>query len=307
MTSSSMLPSGSLVALLDDFVHEPRIAYFSMEIALRNEIPTYSGGLGVLAGDTIRAAADMELPMVAVSLISHDGYFHQEIDADGRQPVILLDTDLEENHPDDRPITHFLYGNGEAYRLKQEMVLGIGGIRLLQNVIPVVYLPNYGMDTAQAMVAGVDTWINTPLPPREASGTSGMKAACNGVPNLSVLDGWWIEGCLEGITGWAVGGGPETDDGSDAASLYEKLEHTVLPLYHRDRAGWIAAMQGAIAKNASFLNSHRMMRRYATETYVRWEYPPRGRCAVAQQTAKSHGSASQTFEKPSSICHVLAT
>jgi starch phosphorylase len=561
-----------------EFTHEPRIAYFSMEIALRSEIPTYSGGLGVLAGDTVRAAADMELPMVAVTLISHQGYFRQEIDPsgrqiehpdawdptkwtvgltakvavtieqrdvwvggrlyvheghmNGRQPVILLDTDLDENHPDDRTITHFLYGGDEAYRLKQEMVLGIGGIRLLralgfeirqyhmneghsallplellrryayapeelrpgespydlprvrdlccftthtpveaghdrfdyrlvdrvmepmietatlkqlagendlnmtrlalnlseyingvakrhaeisrgmfpgyrvhavtngvhpfrwtsasfralydkylpgwchepellvradccladdevwaahlackrvlvdrvasltsvrldpelpvlgfarrmtaykrpdllftdlerlraiaqqspfqvvlagkahprdaggkqliatlhrhmrdlQDVIRVVYLPDYGMELAQTMVAGVDVWLNTPLPPREASGTSGMKAAFNGVPNLSVLDGWWIEGCIEGITGWAVGNSEAVSDGEDAASLYRKLEQTVLPLYHQDRPGWINVMKGAITKNASFFNSHRMMRRYATEAYIR--------------------------------------
>jgi len=564
--------------MLDEFIHEPRIAYFSMEIALRSEIPTYSGGLGVLAGDTIRAAADMELPMVAVTLISHQGYFRQEIDPsgrqiehpdswdpakwtvgltakvavtieqrnvwvggrlyvheghmNGRQPVILLDTDFDENHPDDRTITHFLYGGDETYRLKQEMVLGIGGIRLLRalgfdvrqyhmneghsallplellrryayapeelrpgespydvprvrdlccftthtpveaghdrfdyrlvdrvmgtmvdtatlkklageddlnmtslalnlseyingvakrhaeisramfpgyrvhavtngvhpffwasacfrslydkylpgwchepellvradcclpddevwsahqackqtlvdrvasltsvhldpelpvlgfarrmtaykrpdllfsdlerlraiaqqspfqvvlagkahprdaggkqlietlhrhmrdlkDVIRVAYLPDYGMELAQIMVAGVDVWLNTPLPPREASGTSGMKAAFNGVPNLSVLDGWWIEGCIEGITGWAVGNSEAVSDNEDARSLYRKLEQTVLPLYHGDRKGWIAVMKGAITKNASFFNSHRMMRRYATEAYIR--------------------------------------
>jgi starch phosphorylase len=142
-------------------------------------------------------------------------------------------------------------------------------MRDLQDVIRVVYLPDYGMELAQTMVAGVDVWLNTPLPPREASGTSGMKAAFNGVPNLSVLDGWWIEGCIEGITGWAVGNSEAVSDGEDAASLYRKLEQTVLPLYHQDRPGWINVMKGAITKNASFFNSHRMMRRYATEAYIR--------------------------------------
>ncbi len=560
--------------MLEEFIHEPRIAYFSMEIALRNDIPTYSGGLGVLAGDTLRSAADLELPMVAVTLVSRAGYFRQEIDAsgrqiehpdhwdpahwtaslaakvgltiqgrtvwvggwlyvleghmNGRQPVILLDTDLEENRPEDREITHYLYGGDQTYRLKQEMVLGIGGIRLLQalgvtvrqyhmneghsallalellrryayppedlrpgespydlprvrelccftthtpveaghdrfdyalvhelmgdvveeatlrrlagdedlnmtrlalnlseyvngvakrhaevsrsmfpgyrvhaitngvhpftwtsvgfrelfdarlpgwchepdlllrvdcclddgvvweahqgakqrlmervaqasgvklhpewpilgfarrmtaykrpdllfadlrrlqamaqrwpfqvvlsgkahprdeegkrlietlhghmralaGTIPVAYLPDYDLEIAQAMVAGVDVWLNTPLPPLEASGTSGMKAAFNGVPNLSVLDGWWIEGCIEGVTGWAVG----DSTGGDAAALYDKLERQVLPLYYQDSPGWIAVMKGAITKNASFFNSHRMMRRYATEAYIR--------------------------------------
>jgi starch phosphorylase len=564
--------------MLDEFIHEPRIAYFSMEIALRNEIPTYSGGLGVLAGDTLRSAADLELPMVAVTLVSRKGYFRQEIDAagrqteqpdtwepeqwatplaakvalniggrqvwvggwlyileghmNGRQPVILLDTDLEENRPEDRSITDSLYGGDDTNRLRQEMVLGIGGIRLLQasgfevrqyhmneghsallalellhrhtfpaedlrpgespydlprvrelccftthtpaetghdrfdyslvnslmkttvdeatlkqlagenslnmtrlalnlseyvngvakqhaevsrsmfpgyrvhaitngvhpytwtsesfrklfdahllgwchepellvradccladqdvweahqyakrqlinrvvsltsvqldidvpvlgfarrmtaykrpdllfsdldrlkdiarrwpfqivlagkahpqdeggkqfikvlhthmrelaGEIPVAFLPDYDLETAQAMVAGVDVWVNTPLRPLEASGTSGMKATFNGVPNLSVLDGWWIEGCIEGITGWSIGNSGSANGDADARALYDKLEHKVLPLYHEDCAGWIAVMKGAIAKNASFFNSHRMMRRYATEAYTR--------------------------------------
>ncbi len=564
--------------MLDEFIHEPRVAYFSMEIALRSEIPTYSGGLGVLAGDTVRSATDLELPMVAVSLVSRAGYFRQEIDTQGRQlehpatwdpkrwaqpldakiavpidgrtvwigawlyvlegsmggrqPVLLLDTDLNENSSDDREITHYLYGGDNTYRLKQEIVLGIGGVRLLQAVgftirhfhmneghsallglelmrrftypveelrpgesrydlprvrdlcsftthtpveaghdrfpydmvqrvldndfdieeirrlagedslnmtrlalnlseyvngvakkhaevsnamypgykvhaitngvhpfvwanehfrqlydhylagwchepqllmradccipdvaiweahvqakqqliervqtltgvtlkpeipllgfarrmtaykrpdllftdlgrlkqiarsqpfqivlagkahpqddngkhlieqlcaharelagtITVVYLPEYDMALAQALTAGVDVWLNTPLPPLEASGTSGMKAAFNGVPNLSVLDGWWIEGCIEGVTGWAIGDTAGMPD-NNARVLYDKLEQVVLPLYYdADHGGWIRVMKGAISKNASYFNSHRMMRRYATEAYAR--------------------------------------
>jgi starch phosphorylase len=565
--------------MLDEFTHTPRIAYFSMEIALANAIPTYSGGLGVLAGDTVRSAADLEVPMVAVTLVSRMGYFRQELDAQGhqrelpepwdpsgtavplnakvvvsiegrrvwvgawvyivkgervgRQPVILLDTDLDENSQEDRQLTDYLYGGDQAYRLKQEIVLGVGGVRLLRaldfevsefhmneghsallavelmrrytfpsrdlqpgeseydiprvreqcnftthtpveagqdrfpyelvrrlfgedyvdfntlkrmggneelnmtrlalnlseyvngvaerhaevsrkmfpgyhvksitngvhpytwtspsfsrlydkhlagwchepellnradcciadaeiweahhqakvaliekitaltgvalnpkvpifgfarrmtaykrpdllfsdlerlkniaqqwpfqlvmagkahphdeggkrlieqiyghlhdvgGVIRGVYLPNYDMEKALAMVAGVDVWINTPLRPLEASGTSGMKAAFNGVPHLSVLDGWWIEGCIEGVTGWAVGDSAESANGNDARSLYDKLENVVLPLYYTDQPGWIAMMKGAICKSASYFNSHRMMRRYATEAYLR--------------------------------------
>jgi glycogen phosphorylase len=592
--------------MLEDFIHEPRVAYFSMEIALRNEIPTYAGGLGVLAGDTVRSAADLALPLVAVSLVSRAGYFRQEIDAQGRQvehpalwdpagfaqpldakiavpiegravwigawlyvleghlgrrqPVLLLDTDLDENRHDDRELTHYLYGGDETYRFKQEIVLGIGGVRLLQalgfkirqyhmneghsallglellrryayspedlrpgeppydiprvrdlcnftthtpveaghdrfsyalvqrvlgnvvdveamkrlaiaadvkrsrlttdesfvdlatfkhlagedslnmtrlalnlseyvngvakrhaevskkmfpgyqvhavtngvhpftwtsepfrtlydrylpswchepelltrvdccipdaavweahqqakqalidrvraltsanlhpkvpilgfarrmtaykrpdllfadldrlkaiaqqrsfqvvlggkahprddggkrlieqlhaqaraleGVVPVVYLPDYDMDIARLLVGGVDIWLNTPLRPLEASGTSGMKAAFNGVPSLSVLDGWWVEGCIEGVTGWAIGNAAGADDG-DARALYDKLEQVVLPLYYgysNDPGGWAKVMKGAISKNASYFNSHRMMRRYATEAYVR--------------------------------------
>ena len=564
--------------MLDEFVHQPRVAYFSMEIALRSEIPTYSGGLGVLAGDTIRSATDLALPMVGVSLVSREGYFRQEIDAagrqverpdpwqpeewaerldakvaveieerpvwiagwlyvvegqgGGRQPVVLLDTDLPENQEDDRAITHRLYGGDAVYRLKQEIVLGVGGVRMLQALgfeirqyhmneghsallgiellrrygfaqaelrpgespwdlprvrelcnftthtpveaghdkfpydlvrrvledlvdpetlkrlggetvlnmtqlalnlseyvngvakrhaevsrrmfpgyrvnaitngvhpftwtspsfrtvydrllpgwrhepeilvradccvpeadlaaahraaketlietvrkrtgvaldpkvailgfarrmtgykrpdllfseperlkaiarrnpiqivlagkahprdvdgkrlieqlhahartlagsVTVAFVPGYDLDLAQQLVAGADVWVNTPLPPLEASGTSGMKAAFNGVPNLSVLDGWWLEGCIEGVTGWGVG--PDgRDPGEHARMLYDKLENAVLPLYYRDGGrGWLGVMKGAIAKNASYFNSHRMMRRYATEVYVR--------------------------------------
>jgi len=578
--------------MLDEFVTLPRVAYFSMEIALRNEIPTYAGGLGVLAGDTLRSAADLSLPLVGVTLVSRAGYFRQEIGADGAQierptgwdpsrwaipldakvavriedrpvwvhawlyviegriggnaPVLLLDTDLAENTAEDRQITHHLYAGDDAYRLKQEMVLGLGGVRILRalgfeisayhmneghsallgvelmrrfayraddvrpgealydlprvrdlcrftthtpveaghdrfpyalvkrlfassvygynnhkvpepdasgaehgpidfktltalggtdelnmtqlalnvsdfvngvakrhaevsarmypgyavraitngvhpytwsapsfrelydryiagwchepellgrvhgipaaqlleahakakqalvaavktltgvgldpqvatlglarrmtaykrpemlftdldrlkaiaqrhplqivlsgkahphdeegkrlivrlhqfahelaGTVSVAYLPDYDLDVALLMVSGVDVWINTPLPPLEASGTSGMKAAFNGVPSLSVLDGWWIEGCIEGVTGWAI---------EDAASLYQKLEQVVLPLYYDptgERREWVRIMTSVIGANASYFNSQRMMRRYATEAYLR--------------------------------------
>ena len=565
--------------MLDEFTHTPHIAYFSMEIALSNAIPTYAGGLGVLAGDTVRSAADLEVPLVAVTLVSRKGYFRQELDAQGRQrelpdpwdpvnaavplnakvvvtiegrsvwvgawlfivkgeragrqPVILLDTDLNENSPDDRQLSYYLYGGDQTYRLKQEIVLGVGGVRLLRALdfevseyhmneghsallavellrrysfpsrdlqagesaydiprvrelcnftthtpveagqdrfpyelvrrlfgedyvdintlkrlggndelnmtrlalnlseyvngvaerhaevsrkmfpgyrvksitngvhpytwtcpgfsrlydkhltgwchepelliradccisdaevweahrqakaaliekiaglagvnlnpkVPIfgfarrmtaykrpdllfsdlerlkgiaeqwpfqlvmagkahprdeggkrlieeihthlreldgtvrgVFLPNYDMEQALALVSGVDVWINTPLRPLEASGTSGMKAAFNGVPHFSVLDGWWIEGCIEGVTGWAVGDSTESANGNDAISLYDKLENVVLPLYYTNQPGWIAVMKGAICKSASYFNSHRMMRRYATEAYLR--------------------------------------
>ncbi|MGE0082018.1 MAG: alpha-glucan family phosphorylase [Thiohalomonadaceae bacterium] len=565
------LPAGDV---LEPFVHQPCVAYFSMEIALRSSIPTYAGGLGVLAGDTLRSAADLLVPMVGVTLLSRAGYFRQELDGQGRQselpdywdpdtctkrlrakiaigiggrevwiaghlyiiegnmggraPVILLDTDLEENHPDDRTLTHFLYGGDAEYRLRQECVLGIGGVRMLHalgftinqyhmneghsallvlellkrhtyapedlrpgeimydlprvrdlcnftthtpveaghdkfpydlvarvldefrdehtlrslagteslnmtrlalnaseyvngvakshvatsremfpgyslrsitngvhpytwagtamrlvfdreqpawchepellvnadriaddalwnahmdqkralcdfvaattgrtldpnrctlgfarrmtgykrpalifsdldrlrsiaarhpfqivmagkahprdeggkeaiveihraaqalgDAVPVVFLPDYDMDLAARMVSGVDVWLNNPLPPQEASGTSGMKAALNGVPNLSVLDGWWVEGWVEGITGWAIGEGGETDH---VQALYRKLEERVLPLYYGSREGWVRVMKGAITRNASFFNSHRMLRRYVTEAYMR--------------------------------------
>jgi len=565
-----------------ELTKEPKIAYFSMEIGIQNDIPTYSGGLGVLAGDTIRTAADLKLPMIAVTLISKKGYFKQEIDENGKQTelpnswdpfkymtllptrisvqiegrdvtvqawlykvrsltggsiaVFFLDTDIEENMPEDKEITFYLYGGDLAYRLKQEIILGIGGVRMLhelgfemkkyhmneghsslltiellnmykrpieevwderlvwdierikdlcvftthtpveaghdkfpyelikrimgelipfdvlkelggkdhlnmtllglnlseyingvakkhmevsRNMFPgyeiasitngvhsyawtfdsfkrlydkylpgwanepelfvrigrvpddeiwkahmeakknlfdyikmetgteldletlttgfarrataykrpnllfsnierlekigagklqivyagkahpqddagkriiekifslkerlkdkikMVYLKNYDMEIALKLVSGVDIWLNTPLRPLEASGTSGMKAAHNGVLNFSVLDGWWIEGHIEGFTGWSIGPSPtetkltENMDTRDADDLYNKLEYIIIPLFYNDRLTWVRMMQNAIGKNAYYFNSHRMMRRYVTEAYIR--------------------------------------
>ncbi|UCD36629.1 MAG: alpha-glucan family phosphorylase [Nitrospiraceae bacterium] len=569
--------------ILDKYTTEPKIAYFSMEIGLRDEIPTYSGGLGVLAGDTVKSAADLCLPFVAVTLISRKGYFLQEIDNQGHQiehpaewdpsrllkksaekisvtiegrkvsvqawvyfvesprggssiPVIYLDTDLPENTAGDRSLTDQLYGGDDSYRLKQEMILGIGGVRMLRKlgfqikkyhmneghaafltlellhefkkdiesvwdeshiwdtervkdlcvftthtpveaghdkfsydlydrmfggyfpknilqklagekalnmtllgfnlsmyvngvakkhgevsqsmfpgyqinaitngvhsytwtsehmkklfdtylpgwanepeifvrvgVIPdeelwaahseakkelidyvnsstgagmdyntltigfarrataykradllfsdlerlerigsgriqiiyagkahpkdtvgkqliekifsykkrlkdrirIAFVQNYNMGIALKLVSGVDIWLNTPLRPLEASGTSGMKASHNGVMNFSVLDGWWIEGHIEGFTGWSIGPAPKeiAPDNNmnkiDANDLYDKLENTIIPLYYNDRKKWIRMMQNAIGKNAYYFNTHRMMRRYVTEAYIR--------------------------------------
>ena len=561
--------------LLDHFASHAHIAYFSMEIALRSEIHTYSGGLGVLAGDTVRSCADLELPVVFVTLVSRAGYFRQEIDADGRQsehpdwweperwctplnamvavniedrpvwvrpwlyihtcplaydiPVLLLDTDLEQNSSEDRSLTHSLYGGDDAYRLKQEIILGIGGTRLLRALgfeirtyhlneghaalltlellnqnrraadqdssdgayeigpvreacvftthtpveaghdrfsydlferflpgfiphdtlkryagagdlnmtrlalnlseyingvarrhaqttekmfpgyriravtngvhvgtwahdafarlydsnfaswrhepeilvralqlpddeiwrchqtakadlielvrkakgisldpnLPVigfarrmtgykrplllfsdlkrlrdmaarhpfqvvmagkahpkdfegkeairglhevlgqlagqvagVYLPDYNLDVAKILTAGCDVWLNTPQPPMEASGTSGMKAALNGVLNLSTLDGWWIEAHIEGVTGWSIGTDDVGSHEDDAKELHEKLSGTVLPLFYDDPARWRAMMKQSIGNIASYFNSQRMMRRYASEAYL---------------------------------------
>jgi starch phosphorylase len=135
--------------------------------------------------------------------------------------------------------------------------------------IAAAFLPNYHMGLAAKLVAGSDVWLNSPLPPYEASGTSGMKAAFNGVLNLSVLDGWWVEGWEEGVTGWAIGNDSDPPDASaHAAELYSKLEGTVLPLYYLDRSRWIWMMKQAIGKIGSVFNSQRMMRRYTTEAYV---------------------------------------
>ncbi|HEY6828813.1 MAG TPA: alpha-glucan family phosphorylase [Gemmatimonadaceae bacterium] len=562
------------------------VAYFSMEIALDTAIPTYSGGLGVLAGDTLRSAADLALPLVGITLLHRKGYFEQHLDADGNQsesavqwnpeqvlepvdatasvqiegrtvhlrawkysvrgvtgheiPVYLLDTQLPENDERDRRLTDSLYGGDSRYRLCQEIVLGMGGASLLraldvheglyhlneghsalltlcllewqldgrqpfeldesdieevrrrtvftthtpvpaghdrfplelvrevlgeqhvvlleaahcvdagelnmthvalrlarfvngvamkhrevsQGMFPnfpvdaitngvhamtwtspafqrlfdrripewrtdnlylryavgiplaeiraahaeakkamiamiaertgatldpkaftigfarratpykradlvfadptrlaeiassvgpiqivfggkahpndaggkdlirriyaasaslagsvsVVYVENYEMNIAARIVAGVDLWLNNPMKPLEASGTSGMKAALNGVPSLSVLDGWWIEGHVEGVTGWSIGGlDPEGDQSKDAMEIYLKLERVILPLYYGLPFAYAEVMRSAIALNGSFFNTQRMV-----EQYVRNAYFPEATLTLAE-------------------------
>jgi starch phosphorylase len=142
-------------------------------------------------------------------------------------------------------------------------------LRQIRDDIPSIYVADYDTEIALRLVGGTDIWLNTPLRPLEASGTSGMKAAFNGVPSLSILDGWWVEGCIEGINGWAIGDPLDTASSHDQEAMYRKLEDTVLPLYHDDRTAWTAVMKGAITKSASYFNSQRMMRRYVSEAYMR--------------------------------------
>ncbi len=145
---------------------------------------------------------------------------------------------------------------------------------LLKNTIRIVYLENYDLELAKLITSGVDLWLNTPQPPLEASGTSGMKAALNGVPSLSVLDGWWIEGHIEGVTGWRIGEAGRGREGgqdraNDAASLYDKLERVILPMFYRDRDRYVEVMRHAIALNGSFFNTQRMLQQYVLNAYFR--------------------------------------
>ena len=140
--------------------------------------------------------------------------------------------------------------------------------KALAPTVPVVYLDNYDMNLGKLMCAGVDLWLNTPLRPQEASGTSGMKAALNGVPSLSILDGWWLEGHVEHVTGWAIGNdGSLEDHTTEAASLYEKLEEVILPLYYRRPWDYIRVRRSAIAINGSFFNTQRMVAQYLINAY----------------------------------------
>ena len=155
--------------------------------------------------------------------------------------------------------------------------------RALAGTVTVVYLENYGMDLAALLVAGVDVWLNNPVAPHEASGTSGMKAALNGVPSLSVLDGWWVEGHIEGITGWAIGsdlgagadlpiGDPEVDR-ADGAELYRVLQQVVAPLHYGHPDEFAAVRRSAIALNGSFFTTQRMVAEYAARAYRRALHP----------------------------------
>jgi glycogen phosphorylase len=160
-------------------------------------------------------------------------------------------------HPQDSP--------GKA--LIQDVIEA--GRKLSGDMLRIVYLENYGWDLGALLTAGVDVWINTPRRPYEASGTSGMKAAMNGVPSLSILDGWWIEGCIEGVTGWAIEDG--ATDAEEAGSLYSKLEKSVVPLYRDAPEKWARMMRTTLAFNGSYFNTNRMVKQYNRNAY----YPVR--------------------------------
>lgn len=149
--------------------------------------------------------------------------------------------------------------------------------KILKKLVTVVYLEDYGMELAKLLCAGVDLWLNTPVAPFEASGTSGMKAAINGVPSLSVMDGWWLEGHIEGVTGWAIGGDPGAGrrvpvgnpevDAADATELYRVLHDVVAPMFYKDPDAFTAVRQGAMAFNGSFFTTQRMVSEYAAAAY----------------------------------------
>jgi glucan phosphorylase len=272
---------------------QARVASFSMEVALASHIPTYSGGLGVLAGDMLRAAADLRVPMVGVTLVHRQGYLDQELGADGNQTerpapwapdawatelparvsvelegrqvqvrayqydvkgasggvvsVLLLDTDLPENSEADRRLTGELYGGDGCYRLMQEAVLGIGGVRLLR-ALGCSSLERFHMNEGHAALLALD-----------------------GVPSLSILDGWWLEGHVEGVTGRAIGSRSQARTGPDgvldAENLYEQLERVILPLYYERPDEYLDVMRHAMALTGSFFNTHRMLQQYLTRAY----------------------------------------
>ncbi|MGB7134855.1 MAG: alpha-glucan family phosphorylase [Acidobacteriaceae bacterium] len=137
--------------------------------------------------------------------------------------------------------------------------------QLRESALKVVYLENYEWKLGALLTGGVDLWVNTPRRPYEASGTSGMKAALNGVPSLSILDGWWIEGWIEGVTGWAID--DHDEESGEANSMYEHLEKVILPLFYGDTGQWRRIMRSTIALNGSFFNTQRMLEQYVINAY----------------------------------------
>src|ERR1700736_1551394 len=149
--------------------------------------------------------------------------------------------------------------------------------KALRKAVPVVFLDDYNMEIGGKITSGVDLWLNTPQYPLEASGTSGMKAALNGIPSLRILDGWWAEGHVQGVTGWSIAephhGEPASDvpvdNAADAENLYSKLEAAIIPAFYEDRKRYISIMQHAISVNGSFFNTQRMVQQYVVDAYFR--------------------------------------
>jgi starch phosphorylase len=158
----------------------------------------------------------------------------------------------------------------------------------LKDAVRFVYVEDYGMRWAQLITSGADLWLNTPQRPQEASGTSGMKAALNGVPSLSVLDGWWIEGHAEGATGWAIGAENDVHEPSsaEASSLYDKLEQTILPMFYREPTRFAEVTRSAISLNGSFFNSQRMLSQYVANAYFPESERPTGKAAAAGEAER---------------------
>jgi starch phosphorylase len=136
----------------------------------------------------------------------------------------------------------------------------------LRGEVKIIFLENYNMRLGRLITSGVDVWLNTPLRPNEASGTSGMKAALNGIPNLSILDGWWAEGCKHGENGWAIGSSDKCDDKEDAESLYQLLENEVIPTFYENTGKWNQIMRNSIRTSVQF-TAHRMIEEYKEKYY----------------------------------------
>jgi starch phosphorylase len=197
-----------------------------------------------------------------------------------RNDLVLADLDRLSAIGEWAPIQIVFAGKAHPGDLEAKAMLRhvTSATRVAPPGVRLAFVENYGMQLGRLLCAGADVWLNTPIPPNEASGTSGMKAALNGVPSLSTLDGWWLEGWVQGVTGWAIDAPEGTEGGfgegaalgdGDAERLYRALETIVAPLYYKDPEAFSAVGRHAIALNASYFSAHRMV-----EEYVRRAYRP---------------------------------
>jgi glycogen phosphorylase len=203
--------------------------------------------------------------------------FARRVTAYKRADLVLTDPERLKKIVRDVGRLQFIYA-GKAHPSDYEGKALIRHIfdlkQVLKDQVAIAFVPNYDLALAKLLTAGVDLWLNTPQPPLEASGTSGMKAALNGIPSLSILDGWWIEGWVEGVTGWAIGQEkprmePVGEGLQDANLLYEKLEQVILPMFYSRRERFMEVMRHAIAINGSYFNTQRMLQQYVLNAYFR--------------------------------------
>ncbi len=165
--------------------------------------------------------------------------------------------------------------SGKAYPTdevgKQLVSRLIEAASLTDQHLSIAFVPNYGIKLAKTILLGCDLWLNNPMPPLEASGTSGMKASINGIPNFSILDGWWVEGHLEGETGWSIGQDLCVGDLCklyETEDLYSKLENEIYNTY-QDKAKWVKLIKTCIALNGTYFNTHRVVQEYYLISYLK--------------------------------------
>lgn len=262
----------SFQELFDRYIPGWRIDNSSLRYALsipKDEIWNAHQNAKKLLIDHINQVTDTKMDPETLTI-----GFARRATAYKRSDLLFMDVDRLKNIASRAGALQFVYG-GKAHPQDQngkELIKRIFYFKqLLKNEIKIVYLENYDMELAKMITSGVDIWLNTPQPPLEASGTSGMKAALNGVPSLSILDGWWIEGHIEGVNGWSIGedyvAGEGRDGAKDARSLYDKLESDIVPMFYVRRDQFIDVMRHAIALNGSFFNSQRMLQQYVLNAY----------------------------------------
>ncbi len=288
--SRKMFPGYSIDAITNG-IHTPTWVSDSMATVFDKYIPswrtdpyTLRNALNIPRDDLWRAHDHAKIKLIDFV----NKHYHQDMKTDvltigfarraaAYKRADLLFSDIERLRKISKEVGEIqvIYG-GKAHpmdgRGKEFIKKIFSWIKELKDEIKIVYVKNYEMYTAKLMVSGCDVWLNTPLRPMEASGTSGMKAAVNGVINFSVLDGWWLEGHIEGYTGWSIGPRPvdveeAADQSQDVKDLYDKLENKVIPTYYEDLDWWREMMAQNIALNGSFFNTHRMVSQYVMQAY----------------------------------------